>query len=274
MPDTKEQDLFKELETEELLSRGLDADLDRQEMRKLYRLAAQDADIPARMGHMVETEEALNQLGRELTHAAPKLDMADAIVSTITRERIESGAADSGPHPVVQLWHWIRRAHRMHFQPLSFGSGLVAAGVAIFLLQSPPVVERILPGVNAPRLEVSDIAFKQLEAQVDWTNRFILLPGHTTRMALRERATRSVVVQLESMEPVPVNLTHNAPGLGVDLSRELVVDGIRMVTLRNPRAGDEMQIENTGKVPVVVHTRSSGTNAAVIETAEHSHTRM
>ncbi|ABK45859.1 hypothetical protein Mmc1_3373 [Magnetococcus marinus MC-1] len=134
------------------------------------------------------------------------------------------------------------------------------------MLQSPPMVERILPGVHTPRLEVSDIAYKQVEAQVEWTNRFILMPGHTTRMALRERANRSVMLQLESMEPAPINLTHNAPGLGVDVSRELVVDGIRMVTLRNPRAGDEVRIENTGRVPVVVLTRSNGTNAAVMET--------
>ncbi|ABK45858.1 hypothetical protein Mmc1_3372 [Magnetococcus marinus MC-1] len=103
MPETNNQERHAELEVEELLSRGLDADLDRREMRKLYQLVAERVDLPARMGAMVETELALNRLGQQLSQPLPKVDLAAAIVATLERERGESGASDHAPHPVVQL---------------------------------------------------------------------------------------------------------------------------------------------------------------------------
>nr|CRH07275.1 Conserved protein of unknown function [Candidatus Magnetococcus massalia] len=265
MRETLDEQDNEETEVDALLSRGLDADLDRFEMRRLYRLTSRDPEIPKRMGTMAEAEDALNDLGRSVAQEQPELDIAQHVVKSLANDPEARMRADQAPHPVLLLWRWLSRAHRMHFQPLSFGSGLVAASVALLMMQSQPVVEQVLPGMQSPRLEVSDIAFKQVEARVKWTSRFILLPGQGTRVALHERIKSSVVLQLESMEPVAVKLAHSTTGLGRGLARELVVDGIRLVTLRDPRAGDQVVVENHGDAPVVVHTRSKGAETAIIE---------
>ena len=57
----------------EMLSRGLDADLDRAEMRELYRLAGRDPLVPQEMGDLAQLEDelaAINELTAAATHTA------------------------------------------------------------------------------------------------------------------------------------------------------------------------------------------------------------
>lgn len=88
---------------DEMLSRGLDADLNRTEMRELYRLAANDPRVPREMGALAAIEDDLLALGASVAEAKPARDLAGAVraaVGEINAEPVER-------HPVRRLWDWI-----------------------------------------------------------------------------------------------------------------------------------------------------------------------
>jgi len=73
--------------TSELLSRGLDADLDRAEMRRLYRLASRDDSVRAEMAELAAAEEGLAALAELSRDRRPSRDIAAAVSSGIAPAR-------------------------------------------------------------------------------------------------------------------------------------------------------------------------------------------
>ncbi|CCQ75565.1 hypothetical protein [Magnetospira sp. QH-2] len=232
--------------TEELLSRGLDGDLDRAEMRSLYRAAAHEPAVPREMGALAELEDGLRLADVALQTLQPSQELVDRLNQSLAVRPKEGW--------FTRLWHWLHAPGGISFQPLSFAGGAaLAVGLA---LAAMPVVTQYTPGLQ--RLSVSDLRFVDARADVDWTYQFVLRPGQTTRVALDLGDTLPLRMQFEAPEPTPVTLTHEASGLSRDTQRRMIVDGIMYASLRDPQPGDVVQVRNGGEVPVLVYAYTNG----------------
>ncbi len=228
--------------TEELLSRGLDADLERAEVRALYRAAADDPAVAAAMGRMAALEDALLWADAPVRAAAPRRAVAPATAGR-PRDRVRHRLRD-----------WLRAPRGLAVQPLSFAVGATAA--LLIGLAMPPVLE---PEVVADRrFELHDLGLTDARTNLDWTYQFILRPGQTTRLSLDLGDTLPVRVRIEAPRPTAVTLVHRAPGWRRGSTRDVTVRGILYATLANPRPGDALEVANRGSAPVVVYAYTNG----------------
>ncbi|GAB6052398.1 hypothetical protein JCM17960_12180 [Magnetospira thiophila] len=229
--------------TEELLSRGLDADLDRAEMRQLYRVAAQNPDVPREMGELAGLEAGMQAADAPLRAVRPSPALAANLERLLTRR----------PAP-ASLWHWLHIPRSFSFQPLSFAGG--AALAALLVVLATPLVTQYAPGFQ--RLNINNMKFVDAQTDLDWTYQFLLHPGQSTRVTLDLGDTRPVQLQFEAPRPTPLTIVHQAPGLRPDTERRLTIDGIMYASLRDPRPGDVVELRNDGQVPVLVYAYTNG----------------
>ncbi|MCP5366974.1 MAG: hypothetical protein H6907_05465 [Hyphomicrobiales bacterium] len=241
--------------TGELLSRGLDGDLDRAEMRRLYRLAAADPAVPAGMGALTAGEEGLAALAAA-TDRAPSRDIAAAVAARLAAEAPRR-------RPWRRIWSWLRAPNGITLQPLSFAGGLAVAAAVLALV---PALDRD-PAAPAGRLDVSDLQFVSAEARVDWNYRFVLAPGRATRLALDSGRHLPVQLQFGTAEPVPVLLIHQQPDGERQPTHAFTVDGVGFATLRQPQPGDVVIIRNEGRAPVIVYAYTDAFDGARIDPA-------
>jgi anti-sigma factor RsiW len=244
-----------ESDIDDLLSRGLDAELNRAEMRRLYHALATDSKAQREAAALVALEERMATLAEATASVTPRSNAA-----TVARLAMQERQGEAGPSRSLpgQLWAWLRSPHGIRLQPLSFASGVALAAVLALVLM-PAVAPKLAP--EAPRLDVQDVQFETAHARVDWTYRFIVPPGGAAQVVLDSDEERPMQLRLETTAPSSVTVRHHAPnGLvgGRDFSRTLVVDGIGFASLRRPRAGDVVTISNSGDVPVLVYAYTSG----------------
>lgn len=240
----------------ELLSRGLDADLSRVEMRRLYRLVAEDDDVRAEAGALARMEEDFAGFAAELAQARPSSNLSEKIRHALTEER----AHNSGPKKQrTGFWGWLHSPHGISMQPLSFVSGLAVAALAWVFL-TPTVAPLVLdaPKPKVARFQVSDMHFKRAEAEVDWTYQFIVMPNGATRVALDQGDDLTMHFQFETTEPTPLTVAHHVQGRKKPQLHSFSVDGIGFADLKDPLPGDTLVVHNNGQVPVVVYAFTNG----------------
>lgn len=246
---------------DELLSRGLDADLSRDEMRKLYKLAASDPRIPAEMGELAALEDQLADVGSAFADAQPSVSLAEAV-----RQSISDAGGDVRPSGVRRLLDWLMSPKGFAVQPLSFAVGLAVA--AIGLSTMTPVLTRSISqqaSFEPQRLNVIDVQFENATPRVDWTYQFIVPPGEEARLLIDHGGDRPVKLQFEAAEPVDLAIIHRAPGRHRDVVQGFTVHGIGYAALKNPKPGDRVMVRNGGEVPVLVYAfspRSSSTSVS------------
>ena len=246
---------------EELLSRGLDADLDRAEMRELYRLAAGDQRVPAEMGELAALEDELTQIADATSHAEPRVSLAEAV-----RQSITEAGGEPRPGPLGRLLAWVVSPRGFAVQPLSFAVGIAVA--AIGLSTVTPVLTQSMgqQAVFEPqRLSVIDVQFENATPREDWTYQFIVPPDEEARLLIDHGGDRPVKLQFEAAEPVDLAIVHQAPGRHRDVVQGFTVHGIGYASLKNPKPGDKVLVRNGGEVPVLVYAfspRSSSTSVS------------
>lgn len=246
---------------EELLSRGLDADLDRAEMRELYHLAAGDPRVPAEMGELAELEDQLAEVAEATAAAEPRVSLADAV-----RQSIADAGADARPGPVRRVLDWLVSPRGFAVQPLSFAVGIAVAAIGLSTL-TPVLTQSITQqAVFEPqRLNVIDVQFENAKPRVDWTYQFIVPPDEEARLLIDHGGDRPVKLQFEAAEPVDLAIVHQAPGRHRDVVQGFTVHGIGYASLKNPKPGDKVLVRNAGEVPVLVYAfspRSSSTSVS------------
>lgn len=238
---------------QELISRGLDADLNRQEMRQLYQLIAVDGEARREANELANLEERLEDLANSVPEHTFASDFTTRLQARILSSRPRS--AQSSGSPATRFWRWLRSSHGLSVQPLSFASGLAVAAITVLMLA--PVVDRSPPPEQA-RFIVNDMTFTKAQTTVDWTYQFIVMPGGATRVALDQGDDRPMHFQFESSEKAPLVVDHETAGRQKAPPQRFIVDGIGFASLLEPRAGDNIVVHNNGAVPVVVYAYTNG----------------
>ena len=239
----------------ELLSRGLDADLNRAEMRRLYRLVAEDDDVRAEAGALAQMEEDFAAFAADLVESKPASDLSHKIREALAKER---AAGHVLAKKRVGFMGWLHSPHGISMQPLSFVTGLAVAALAWVLLTPAATQFGIDVSPQEARFQVSDMRFKQAETELDWTYQFIVMPGGATRVALDQGDDLSMHFQFESTEPAPITVAHHTKGRKSPQRHSFTVDGIGVADLKHPLPGDTLVVHNNGQVPVVVYAYTNG----------------
>ncbi|MBT6094395.1 MAG: hypothetical protein HOH04_05900 [Rhodospirillaceae bacterium] len=236
----------------EMLSRGLDADLDRAEMRELYRLAGRDPLVPQEMGDLAQLEDELAAINELTAAATPALDLADTVRASIAETHVEPKTSWLG-----QVWAWIISPKGFSVQPLSFVTGVAIAVLGLGTV-TPVLTKSISEQVSyePPRLSLIDMQFDDAKPRVDWTYQFIVPPGEDARLLIDHGGKRAVKFQFEADEPVDLALVHHAPGNRRDTVQGFTVHGIGYASLQNPKPGDTVTVRNGGSVPVLIYAFS------------------
>ena len=237
-----------------LLSRGLDGDLSRKEMVQLYQLVADNPSLTEEMGELAQLQERLDRLSEVVGTQRPEGDLAARILGVVAAERRQKRTLFS---LIGGLSKWLLSPKGLAVQPFSFAGGVLAAVMVVWL--NPPSLGIINQGkveTIAARLAIHDVQFVKAKARVDWTNQFIIPPDSSTRLALDE-SQESVHIQFETVESTRLTIIHNSLTRGEEAQRSFVVTGIGYATLRHPRSGDSVSIENSGQVPVLVYMRNT-----------------
>ncbi len=250
---------------DEMLSRGLDADLNRSEMRELYRIAASDARVPREMGVLAAIEDDLVTLGEFASEALPARDLAGAVRDAVADISAEPPEANG----VRRLWSWIISPKGFAVQPLSFVTGIVVAVLGLGTLT--PVLTKSLTNslseqaaFESPRLNLIDVQFDDAKPRVDWTYQFIVPPGQEARLLIDHGGKSAVKFQFEAAQPVDLALLHHAPGTPRDTIQGFTVHGIGYASLKNPKPGDTVTVRNRGEVPVLVYAFSPRSGNATV----------
>ncbi len=246
-------------EIHELISRGLDADLDRREMRRLYLLAARDPSIGQEMGELAALEEGLADWADLTDGPIPNTDLTAAALVRV----------ENKPALLNRLSDWLHSPHGISIQPFSFVGGMAMAALAVWITV-PSVTSG--PLISAPqRLRIHDVQFVDAKARVDWTNRFIVPAGGATRLSLGAGGEQPLHIQFETVEPVDLVVAHTTPNSQRDVVQTFSVDGIGYASLNRPRSEDLLTIRNQGMVPVLVYMRGlGGTTVSRFQTGKES----
>ncbi|MBF0109713.1 MAG: hypothetical protein HQL76_11100 [Magnetococcales bacterium] len=242
---------------QELLSRGLEADLDRAEMRHLYRLAVTEPWTLKEMAQLLGLERGFQEALRQERQTVADKGLTDRAVA----QRMAAHASrHSSPllEPMRRAWGWFFSPRSVVLQPFSFVGGVAVVVLALGVFPSAerePVRQVATTVSTPPRLAIQDVQFSQAEARVNWTNRFIVPPGAATRLSLDQGGKDPVLLQFESVQPASLEVIHYAGGVSGETVRLFNIDGIGFAALREPRRGDEVVVRNSGNVPVVVYMR-------------------
>ena len=247
---------------DEMLSRGLDADLSREEMRELYKLAAADPRVPREMGELAAMEDDLAALNQAAWAAAtPERNLAEAVRQSVPGQ----GSSTAGVNPVRALWNWIISPKGFAVQPLSFVTGVLIAVLGLGTVT--PVLTKSLTervAFEPPRLNLIDVQFDDAKPRVDWTYQFIVPPGQEARLLIDHGGQNAVKFQFEADQPVDLALVHHAPGNSRDTVQGFTVHGIGYASLKNPTPGDTVTVRNGGEVPVLVYAFSPRSGNATV----------
>jgi hypothetical protein len=245
---------------DEMLSRGLDADLDRDEMRELYRLASVDARVQQEMGDLAAVEDELAAIGVMTAEARPAMGLADSV-----RQAVGETPAEATRGPLRRVWDWIVSPKGFAVQPLSFVTGIAVAFLGLSTVT--PVLTKSLSeqvAFEPPRLNLIDLQFDDAKPRVDWTYQFIVPPGQDARLLIDHGGKNAVKFQFEADEPVDLALVHHAPGHQRDTIQGFTVHGIGYASLENPKPGDTVTVRNRGDVPVLVYAFSPRSDNATV----------
>ncbi|MBF0135369.1 MAG: hypothetical protein H7833_01400 [Magnetococcus sp. DMHC-1] len=246
----------------EMMSRGLDADLDRTEIRRLFLMVARDETVRKEMEEMAVLEEALAGMARESAQPVALPDISG-------RVRAALQAPATRPLSIFPAWleplrsfagTAFSRLKEMNRWQLSIGTGLAVAALAMFVIV--PLWSRPSQG-DGPRLVVHDLQFIDAQPRVAWTNQFIVPPGGDTHLVLKLADEKLIRIQFQSVESTTVRVIHDTPGSMRGSTSEFTVDGIGYATLRRPRTGDGVVVQNQGAVPLVVYLQVTGSDGTI-----------
>ncbi|MGN7611707.1 hypothetical protein ACQZV8_06450 [Magnetococcales bacterium HHB-1] len=231
---------------QQLLMRGLDAELSRVEMRQLYRLVAHHREAQQEMADLVALEESLLDLDEVLEAEQPSAELDHRINQLIMhQEMVEKTRLHK------RVWSWLQSPQGIVLQPFSFlGGGIVAALLLWFFL--PQSNQHM--ALQTARLNILDVPFIQVKANVNWTNRIIVQPGERLLVRLDQPEGEAVVMRLEALQPTPVIISHALRNRS-ESQQIITVNGIRYASLHAPRQGDQVVLQNHGEAPVLLFTR-------------------
>lgn len=246
------EDMMTDDDRDLLLSRGLDGDLDRAEMRRLYHLAADDPAMAPAMGRMATVEDGLAALAAATARARPPSRPRDAMVPPVADRRWWEGAREA----------WRGRLGR-RAGPFLGG----AAVAALVVLAVVGILDRGAP-VAPPRFAVVDVEVDRAHSHIDWTYQFVVRPGDAARVALDLGDSLPVQFQFESAQPVPLSVVHESPDGRRGPAHHLLVQGVRFASLRDPRPGDGVVVRNEGPAPVVIYAYTNGYGGSHVTTVD------
>lgn len=190
-----------------LLSRGLDGDLDRQEMRTLYRMAHEEDWVRREMGRMAALESSLHQFGLLAAQVRPAPEGPARIQAAIDAERLQQSSPPPAgkPNLPARFRQWLHSPHGLAIQPLSFAGGLAVAALTVWLTQ--PMGLGLLPG-GAP--ENNQGALLALQANQPAPH-FQAMPASGRGMGAAPALTAPPQAQtVRALHPAPED-----PGLGM-----------------------------------------------------------
>ncbi len=237
-----------------LISRGLDGELDREEIARLYKLVADDPSLTVEMGEVARLQEDLMRLSRHAAEQTPGSDLGAQAMAAVEKERRQRySPARLGE----RFRQWLLSPKGLAVQPLSFAGGIAAAMLVLWLTPTTVTAPQGSVQQIANRLNIHDLQFVKAKARIDWTNQFIIPPGGSTRLSL-DQSREPVQIQFETVEPTRLTITHTSKMPGEETVRSFVVTGIGYATLGQPSSGDAVAIENSGQVPVLVYMRNAG----------------
>ncbi|MBF0425654.1 MAG: hypothetical protein HQL66_07535 [Magnetococcales bacterium] len=243
----------------ELISRGLDADLDRVELRRLFLTVARDEAARQELGEMAALEEATAHLAAVSIPAAPLPDLAERVVTAVRDVPVVPPRPESRSPERPRL---LERLRTLVAWPSSIGARVVLVMAGVALLVVVPLWGRVHFS-DATRLVVHDLQFTDAQPRVTWTNQFIVPSGGETRFALKLGADKPLRIQFQTTETAAVRVIHSAPGSIRGSVNTFSIDGIGYATLRRPRTGDKVTIQNQGPVPLVVYVQGIGSDGTI-----------
>ncbi|MBF0142774.1 MAG: hypothetical protein HQL57_03320 [Magnetococcales bacterium] len=249
---------MNEAEIQELVSRGLDGDLDRGEIRRLFR-SVQDPRVAFEMKAMADLESGLVELAARALDHRPGEDFVERVRSAVSRGGVGSSPFHYGPLSAV--WSWLRSPSGLSFQPISFVAGSLVS--LLVLLVSVPSVDPG-PKIEPVRLAVHQVPFVKATAKLDWNQRFIVPAGDAAQLVLRSSGSKSVHLQFEAAESVKIVVEHRPPSGSLGAVQSLTVSGFGYASLQRPQSGDWLSVRNDGRVPVLVYLHASDDESAVV----------
>jgi len=223
-----------------LLSRNLDGDLSRDEVRQLFQhigLCDSCRDALVEMEGLETNLESLNQVyeGESLSDSFNK-DIMD-------RLKQEENPRQTEKVPGFLEWvlpkSWVSSAF----------PGLIGAmaGILLFIIVWP---NGKAPLQNTPRFQLHPVEFHEAKEKIIWNHNHTLLPGHTLRKTVIKGHDQPYHFRFQSDGPVNIVVTHDILEEKNDPRQKITLHGIRYASLNKPQKQDIIIIRNEGNEPV------------------------
>ena len=247
------------------MSRELDRDLDRAEIRRLY------MHLGACHGcgeHMAELASLESQLaGLNLLYEKQSLNETFNEKLNAAIVRTQPSAPPAGPRKTpLKLMTWLIPQPWAR-SPVFAGFASALAGFLLFLLVWPN--STIQFSVSEQRFFLHPVEFGSSDSRHPWNDDTILLPGHTLRQVVQRGHDKPYHIRLESKGPVNVVVTHDDSRIENDPAHRLTLHGVRYASLHAPRTGDVIIIRNEGTEPVRVSALTTTPQALNLKLERH-----
>jgi hypothetical protein len=246
-------------EAQLLLSRNLDGDLSKEEVRQLYlHLGPCNSCIEA-LEEMVGLETNLD----ELNLAYKEKSLPDSFNKKIM-DAVKQESAPKETDNIKSFWEgiiptaWARPAF----------SGLVGAAAGILLILFLNTGGTV-PSQNLQRFQFHPVEFQEAKDKIQWNHKHTLLPGHTLRQTVVNGHNQPYRFRLQSKGPVNVVVTHDIPEDENDPQHKFILHGTRYASLQNPQQQDAIVIRNEGSEPVIINGFSMAPQDIHSDTIKH-----
>jgi len=239
-----------------LISRNIDGDLNRSETIQLHRHIATCEQCRASMSQLSELESSMQNLSTVYQEASLSPDFSQSIHDTLSKKKKQTNITDKTTS-LFQYW----RKWRFFSDNLKPAFGILGAFVVLslsLLFWQQGMFEQ---APSYQRFVVHDIPLRTAVDTVAWNQQHTILPSQTIRLIIRESHSNPYFFKVSSLNSVRFSVDHNQMVGKTNGFQELQLNGIRYITLKNPRADDFVHIRNHGAHPISVKTFSYGPQA-------------
>lgn len=249
------------------ISRALDCDLERGELRQLFGHLGNCAVCQERLTEFAALESQLLSLNQLYEKRAPgesfdaKLHAAISGASGPTETR-RPKQSSTGLLTWLGQWAWVKPAAVAGFTG-------VFAGFLLFTVIAPNNPSQVV--APAQRFFIHPITFQSAEDRQTWGDDVLLPPGQTLRQVVKRGHDAPYHFRIQSQGPVNVVVTHDNPQIKNDPSYRMQgPHGLRYASLQTPRVGDVIVIRNDGTDSVRVNTSAPIAQALEAQLDRHS----